>query len=133
MDKFERRVKIHDKFENEIMDIVRPYTDRRHLPDRRVSFGGVPCSFDVKSTVFVEANSHDEYFRLLKEGEPVFIVFKDKNDDVLYGDWIDDLVWAGPFAPSDNSTSGDYYYRITSQRTLADFLKNARAEAIAHE
>lgn len=127
MGKFEERRRKHDKFENDVMDIVRPFTDRRHLPDRRVSFGDVPCSFDVKTNIFVEDNSHDEYFKLLSEGEPVFIIYRYK--EIVYADWITNLKWIGPFPASPKSTSGDPYYRIESQRTLAAFLKHARAEA----
>ena len=129
MSRFEKRLKIHDEFEDEVMNIVRPFTNRRHLPDKRVSFGGIPCSFDVKTNIFVEDSSHEEYFRLLREGEPVFIIFKDKQKDITYADWIDNLVWAGPFAPRERSTSGDSYYRITSQRTLDEFLKSVMVEA----
>ena len=126
---FEERAKKHDELENEIMGIVRPFTDRKHLPDRRVSFGGVPCSFDVKTTIFVEDNSHDEYFRLWNEGEPVFIVYQITTSQ-LYADWIINISWAGPFPPSKNSTCGDPYYRIDGGRGLNEFLNNAEHEIV---
>ena len=124
MGKFEERRKEHDELEISIMNIIRPFTDRKHLPDRRVSFGGIPYSFDVKTNVFVEDNSRDEYFRLWNEGEQVFIVFKDKSDDIIYADWIINLKWKGPYPPSPNSTSGDPYYIVSSSKTLDDFLKD---------
>jgi len=124
MSRFEKRRQEHDKLENRIMDIIRPFTDRKHLPDRRVSFGGIPYSFDVKTNVFVEKNSHDEYFRLWNEGEQVFIVFQDKNRKMLYADWIINLNWSGPHPPRSQSTSGDPYYIVSSQKTLNDFLKD---------
>lgn len=129
MGKFARRRQRHDELENNIMDIVRPFTDRRHLPDRRVSFGGIPCSFDVKSNIFVEDSSHDEYVNLWNEGEPVFIVFTNKQEpDIIYADWIIFLMWQGPFPATERSTSGDPFYRIASNRTLEEFLAKAKEE-----
>jgi len=125
---FRSRMKEHDELETRIMDIIRPFTDRKHLPDRRVSFHNKPVSFDVKTRVFVEDNAHDEYFRLLAGGEPVFIVYqngdgKKYGDGKLYAGWIEQLTWAGPFKKSTRSTCGDNYYRISGGVPLADFLK----------
>ena len=106
------------------MRTVRRYTDRKHLPDRRVSFGGVPVSFDVKTTIFVEANSHNEYF-LLSHSEPVAIIYKD--GEVVCADWKENLTWSGPFPPSPNSTSGDSYYRISGGRPLSKWLLSREA------
>ena len=60
-DKFTERMKRHDEFENEVMDIIRPYTTRRHLPDRFVSFKNKIYAWDAKTSIFVEDKSHDEY------------------------------------------------------------------------
>lgn len=131
--RFERRAERHDVLENKIMDIIRPYTDRRHLPDRRVSFAQTPVSWDLKTNIFVENNSHDEYFRLWSEGEPVFIVYQNGDgekygDGRFYADWIINLTWHGPFPASANSTCGDDYYRISGGRELMEFIKYATFE-----
>lgn len=132
---FESRRIEHDKQEAEVMDIVRPYTTRRHLPDRWVSFGDTICAFDVKTNCFVENRSHDEYFRCLAEDVPVAIVYRngktgDKygGDGELHADWIYNLTWHGPFAASSKSTTGDNYYRISGGRLLADWLQSAGEE-----
>lgn len=124
---FRERAEKHDKIENEIMNMIRPFTDRRHLPDRRISFADTPCSWDLKTNIFVEDSSHDEYFRLWGEGEPVFIVYVNA-DGKYYADWIINLSWQGPFPPSQKSTSGDPYYRIDGGRELMDFVNNAKYE-----
>jgi len=127
-DLFIPRAEEHDRIEVSIMNHMRKFTDRRHLPDRRVSFSQTPCSWDLKTNVFVESNSHDEYFRLWAEGEPVFIVYRNKDNNDYYADWIINLSWTGPISPSANSTSGDPYYRIAGGRTLDEFLKSAARE-----
>ena len=120
-DKFTERMKRHDEFENEVMDIIRPYTTRRHLPDRFVSFRNKIYAWDAKTSIFVEDKSHDEYFRLYEEnGIPVFIVYKD--NEMLMADWITNLSWLGPYPPSENSTCGDPYYIIGGGRPLEEFL-----------
>jgi hypothetical protein len=126
MSKFSERAKIHDELETSVMNIIRPFTDRRHLPDRRISFKQVPVSFDIKTTIFVEENSHDEYFRLWDEGEQVFIVYKNLYNPhaEILADWIINLAWSGPYPPSPNSTSGDPYYKISGGKPLMEFLKS---------
>ena len=124
---FDKRREKHDKIENVIMDKMRPYTDRKHLPDRRVSFSQIPCSWDMKTNVFVEDNSYDEYWRLYLEGEPVFIVYingdgDEYGDGKLYADWIFNIDWSGPFQASKKSTCGDDFYRISGGRLLEEFL-----------
>lgn len=126
-DLFRERAEKHDKLENEVMDMIRPFTDRRHLPDRRISFADTPCSWDFKATIFVEDSSRDEYFRLWNDGEPVFIVYLN-NDGKYYADWITNLSWLGPFPPSKKSTCNDPYYRIDGGRELMDFVNNAKYE-----
>lgn len=133
--RFHRRAARHDELEARVMDVVRRFTDRKHLPDRRVSFSQTPVSFDVKTNVFVEDNSRNEYFRLWEEGELVFIVFRDGDgekygDGKLYADWIVNLKWRGPFPASERSTSGDDYYRISDGRPLFDFLETAATEVL---
>jgi hypothetical protein len=97
-DKFAERIKAHDKFENEIMDVMRPFTTRKHLPDRFVSFSDRLFAWDAKTNIFVEKNSHDEYFRVQNEnGIPVFIVYK--NNGITMAGWITELKWEGPFPP----------------------------------
>lgn len=124
---FENRMKEHDKFENDMMDTMRPYTTRKHLPDRFISFCDKLYAWDAKTTIFVEDSSHDEYFRVQNEnGIKVFIVYFDKKKNAVFADWIDNLVWHGPFPPSRNSTSGDPYYRIDGGRTLQDFLDSVK-------
>ena len=142
---FDKRRHEHDIWEEKIMDIIRPFTDRRHLPDRRVSFGQLPCSWDLKTTVFVEDQSRREYLRLWDEGELVFIVYKNGDGDQYgdgewYADWVKYLDWIGPFPPSPRSTSGDDYYRIDAGRKLKlkDFLERAGDEVkllrdVAHQ
>ena len=53
-EKFAERIKAHDKFENEIMDVMRPFTTRKHLPDRFVSFSDRLYAWDAKTNIFVE-------------------------------------------------------------------------------
>ena len=60
-DKFAERVKVHDEFESKIMDVMRPFTTRKHLPDRFVSFSDRLYAWDAKTNIFVEKNSHDEH------------------------------------------------------------------------
>ena len=121
---FEQRRKKHDEEEERIMNFIRPYTDRRHLPDRWVSFNGMLCAFDIKTSVFVEKNSHDEYFRVFeRDGIPVFIVYCDGENRLA--NWIQSLEWRGPFPPSPRSTSGDPYYRISGGIPLDEFVKRA--------
>jgi len=123
--RFYQRLKIHDEGEEQVMNIMRPYTDRRHLPDRWVSFNGKIHAFDFKTGTFVEKAAHDEYFRVLEQdGIPVFIVYC-KNGQYLAG-FIQSLNWKGPFPPSENSTNGDPYYQISGGIPLAEFLKEIR-------
>ena len=120
--RFDERRKKHDVFEEGAMDVIRPHTTRRHLPDRFISLHDEICAFDAKTTVFVEDNSHDEYFRVQTDDDiPVFIVYLDK-EEVLAG-WIDDLTWNGPRPPSKNSTCGDPYYIISGGVPLVEWLK----------
>lgn len=126
---FSKRLKEHDTLEETVTDFIRLFTDRKHLPDKRVSFGGIPVSYDIKTNVNVEDSSHHEYFRLLSEGEPIFIVYQDKsNDNKIYVDWIQNLDWHGPIPPSPNSTCNDPYYRISGGRNLEDFMTHALQE-----
>jgi hypothetical protein len=75
----------------------------------------------MKTTVFVEKNSHDEYFRVYEEdGIPVFIVYTDKKCE--YANWIQLLNWTGPKPPSPRSTSGDPYYIVSGGIHLNEFL-----------
>ena len=107
----------HDNYEDQIMDLVRPFTDRKHLPDRWVSFAGVLCPFDVKTTIFCEDKSHNEYQRLSDSGYGMWIVYRDKNEpDIWYADWFKTLSWSGPYPPSYKSRSGDPYYTISGGR-----------------
>lgn len=118
---FRRRQRRHDRYEAMVMNLLRPHTTRKHLPDRRVSFNGNIYSWDFKTKCFVEANSHDEYHRLLGEGEEVFIVYR--NDMRLRAGFINDLRWDGPHPPSPRSTSGDSYYIISGGMSLRDFIE----------
>ena len=120
--KFRRRVKRHDELEIKVMNVMRPRTTRKHLPDRWVSFNDKIYPWDMKSNVFVEDNSHDEYFRLLDEGYRPFIVYRNKQDGIIRADFIDNLTWSGPFPATKRSTTGDDYYRIAGGRLLDDFL-----------
>jgi len=121
---FEERRRKHDEEEERIMNFIRPYTDRHHLPDRWVSFNGMLCAFDVKTNIFVEKNSRDEYFRVFEQdGIPVFIVYCDGEKKLA--NWIQLLEWRGPFPPSPNSTSGDPYYRISGGVPLDEFVRRA--------
>jgi len=132
--KFIERLDKHDKLKEEVMDIIRPYTSRRHMPDSRIAFNDIPCSWDLKVTTAVEKASHDEYFRLYKEeNEWIFIVYKngdgkDYGDGKLYADWIHKLKWSNLYSPSKNSTCNDYYYRISGGRLLDEFLYMAEVE-----
>lgn len=128
---FNNRYGAHDKLENELMDEIRPYTTRRHLPDRWVSFSGELCPFDLKaSSPFMEDNSHDEYFRLLEAGFYVWIIYRDGNGK-LRADWLSRLKLTGPCAPSPKSRNGDPYYSIRGGRPYKDFLKAAAKEVEA--
>lgn len=127
---FHKRVKEHDKLEAEVMNIIRPYTTRKHLPDRWIALRDIVVPWDFKSNIFVEDNSHDEYFRLLEEGYKPFIVYRDKKRMEFRADWIQNLIWTGPFPASQNSTSGDDYYRISGGRLLDVFLKHATREMV---
>ena|SRR3990167_4125243 len=124
------RFEPHDRLEQEVMDLVRPYTDRKHLPDRWVSFSGIICPFDVKTTVHCEDKSHNEYLRLVREGfYGMWIVYRDYG--TLYADWFNNLRWGGPYPPRINSRSGDPYYRIGGGRLLDEFLRCASREIVA--
>jgi hypothetical protein len=119
--KWRYRQEHHDSEEEKTMNVIRPFTDRHHLPDRWVSFNGKLCAWDLKTNVFVEDNSHDEYFRLFKQDKiPVFIVYIDQGQELA--NWIQSLRWDGPNPPSPNSTCGDSYYRISGGIPLQDFL-----------
>lgn len=117
---FKRRTEEHDKLEEEAMKEIRKWTtSRKHIPDRRVAFSDIPCSFDVKTSNNVEDLAHDEYFRLWYENhEPIFIIY----DHNQYADWIINLIWEGPFSSSDFSTTGNSYYKISGGRKFRDFL-----------
>ena len=128
-EKFQNRMKKHDEFESDVMDQMRPYTTRKHLPDRFISFNDNLYAWDAKTTIFVEDSSYEEYFRIQQEtGIRVFIVYQGNPHDVIFADWIDNLIWHGPFPPSRNSTSGDPYYRIEGSRTFEEFLSSAKVE-----
>lgn len=114
----------HDNLESEVMDIIRPFTTRRHLPDRWVSIGNILCPFDVKTTVNCEDKSHYQYAQLSEVGFGMFIVYR--SNGVLLANWFDDLQWAGPFKPTDNSRNHDPYFKITGGgEPLAEFVRNA--------
>lgn len=123
-DKFVGRAKKHDKLEVQIMNEMRPHTTRRHLPDRWVSFNDVIYPCDIKTNIYVEDNSHDEYFRLLDEGYRPFIVYRNKKTGETKADFIDNLTWEGPFPATKNSTSGDDYYKIAGGVSLEMFLES---------
>lgn len=121
---FEKRIKIHDEKEEQILDIIRPYTTRRHLPDRWVSFNDKICAFDCKTACFLEVKSYNEYMRVIKDdGIPVFIVYHDYGK--LLANWMQRLKFSGPYPPSVKSTSGDYYYKISGGIPLDVFLEEA--------
>lgn len=120
-EKFNERLIKHDEGLVIAENIIRPHTNRRHLPDRITSFPRIgKCMWDYKTNVFVEDNSHDEYFGLKNEGWRIFIVYND--DGELKAEWIENLNWSGPHPPSENSTSGDPYYKISGGKKLEDFL-----------
>lgn len=120
---FKERLKKHNKLENKVANIIRPYTTRNHLPDRFVVLGDYVVAWDLKSNIFVEKNSHDEYFRLQNHDRiKVFIVY----DNAQYAEWIDNLNWDGPNPPTKNSTSGDPYYKISGGISLNDFLEREK-------
>jgi hypothetical protein len=126
MSKYYARMKKHDKFESDIMEIMRPFTSRRHMPDRFVSFNGHIVAWDAKTTKYVEDNSYDEYFRLQSENNiPVFIVWQ-VDDAEIYAEWIDNISWHGPYDASPNSTSGDDYYIMYGGKTLKQFLSDSK-------
>lgn len=121
------RFREHEQFQAKMLDIIRPYTDLKHLPDIRISINKVIFYIDFKTTSNVEKNSHDTYFGLLYDGEKVALVYNNRpseklpDGDVLAG-WINELVWAGPYPPSIRSRSGDPYYRISGGIPLVEFL-----------
>ena len=121
--KFVARARRHDRQENMVMNIIRPFTDRKHMPDRWVSFNSVPTPMDYKTNIFVEDSSHDEYFRLLGEGFRPFIVYRNKRDNHIYAHYIDKLTWSEKQPASDKSTSNDDYYIISGGLRLDDFLE----------
>jgi hypothetical protein len=122
---FKARMEKHDRIEASVMDIFRKHTDRKHLPDRRISFCNIPVSWDMKTTINVEKASHDEYFRLWSEGEYVFIVYQNVTEQLL-ANWITDLTWDGPKPPSQKSTCGDWYYTISGGIELMEFIKKLK-------
>ena len=127
-DRFERRKQKHDALEPVIADIIRPYTCRRHLPDRLIGLNNKVVAWDLKTGVFVEDNSHDEYFALQKDNNiPVFIVYHDKGERLA--GWIDELQWSDKKQSSEKSTSGDDYYIISGGIPLEDFL----IKGVTHE
>jgi len=121
MGKFHRRQQKHDRQEHLAMLAIRKHTVRKHMPDRWISFRGELTPWDYKTNIFVEDNSHDEYFRLLQEGYRMFVVYR--NNRRLYANWIDALVWDGPKPASAKSTSGDPYYILSGGIPLKEFLK----------
>lgn len=123
------RFKEHDDLEERVMDAIRKsgITTRNHMPDRWVSFSGRICPFDVKSCVFCEDNSHNEYKRLFDAGFGMWIVYKD--EDVLKAGWFDELGWKGPIPPSSKSRSGDPYYIISGGKDFFEWLKTAPINA----
>lgn len=119
---FDKRREAHDQEENAVMDVIRPFTTRRHLPDRFISLRNRLCAWDMKTNVYVEKNSHDEYFRVFqKDGIPVFIVYHHNGERLA--NWIHFLKWEGPRPPSPRSTSGDPYYIISNGIPLKQFLE----------
>jgi len=119
-DKFKARRETHDELEGQIMNIIRPHTTRKHLPDRLVSFNDRLVAWDAKANVFVEDNSHDEYFRIQNENDiPVFIVYENGT----LAEYIDELIWSDKMPASPKSTTGDDYYIISGGIPLEEFLK----------
>lgn len=125
---FAERAAYHDELENEVMGIIRPFTTRRHLPDKWVSFNNKLCAWDLKTSIHVEEDAHDEYHRLVVEdGVPMFIVYdRNRPEHEWYADWVQRLTWKGPYPPSSNSTANDPYYKISGGVPLAEFLQQAR-------
>jgi hypothetical protein len=126
---FQKRLKRHDELEEKVYKDLRGTADRQHLPDRRQSFAGIPCSWDLKTNVFVEDNSYDEYWRCWNEGEPIFLVYRNGDGDEygdgeLYADWLSKLVFSGPFEASIRSTCDDDYYRLSGGRKYEVFKQN---------
>lgn len=70
---FEERRQKHDQKEDEVMNKIRPFTKRKHLPDRWIDFNGMLCAWDLKTNVFVEQNSHDEYFYTFENDGFLFV------------------------------------------------------------
>jgi hypothetical protein len=123
--RFEYRRKKHDEIEEEVMNTIRPYTNRRHLPDRWIAFKGKLCAWDMKTNIFVEDKSRDEYFRVYQEDKiPVFIVYQSGGEK--FANWIQELTWKGPLPPSKNSTCNDPYYIVSGGVPLQDFLEKQR-------
>lgn len=120
---FRRRLEKHDKLEEKIMNILRIVSHRKHLPDRWISIGDKVCAIDVKTSIYVEDNSHDEYFRVLSEGTPVIIAYE--LNGVIRANWIQNLQWNGPYPPTPNSTCGDHYYMISGGVPIYEFLVQA--------
>ena len=123
------RFSAHDNFQEEILNIIRPFLSDGHVPDVRLFINGVLFSIDFKTTRNVEDKSHNMYFYLTRCGEKVAIVYnnrpfeKAESGEILAG-WITDLNWDGPIPPSERSRSGDSYYRISGGIPLLDFIKS---------
>jgi hypothetical protein len=119
----------HDKFQEDMMRIIRPCLSNGHVPDTRLYINGTLFSIDFKTTRNVENNSRDVYFALVEDGEKVAIVYnsrpfeKAESGKILAG-WIEDLNWEGPIPPSERSRSGDPYYKISGGVPLLDFIKS---------
>jgi hypothetical protein len=125
------RFEAHDKFQEDMMKMIRPFLSNGHVPDIRIMVNGVILSIDFKTTRNVEKNSHDTYFGLHQLGELVGIVYNNRpyeaaDNGVILADWIDKLTWSGPIPPSIKSRSGDPYYRISGGLPLTEFLKSIK-------
>lgn len=125
MSQFEDRVRLHDELEDKVMDFIRKFTTRKHMPDRFISLRDRVVAWDFKTSNNVEEASRNEYFRLLeKDGIPVFIVYKVGKQ--VYAEWIQNLTWKGSFAPTSNSTSGDRYFKIDGGVKLSEFMEREK-------
>ena len=127
----EDRFRKHDEWQEEMMKIIRPFTNIKHLPDVRICVNSVLFSIDFKTTRNVEKNSRDTYFWLFNHGDPVALVYNNRpseksNSSNILADWIINLAWDGPLAPSVNSSSGDPYYRISGGKSLTEFLRSIK-------
>ena len=120
--KFETRVKKHNRFQKEMQDRLRYLSKRKHTPDWVQAIGGRLVLLDTKTTPNVEDNSIHEYNRCVYEDAmPVVIIFM--NWDNIHAEWFTNLKLDGPFPARANSTSGDDYYKILQPaRTLEEFL-----------